>query len=295
MQRSIRVWAPAKVNLVLSVGARRADGYHEVRTVLQAISLWDSLVLTPQAELAVVCEAPGVEDGPFNLAWRAAEALRRAAGITLGARIVLMKAIPVRAGLGGGSADAAAALVGCNRLWGLDWPMVRLAEVASMLGADVPFFLSGGTALGEGRGDVLTPLPPLPSWPVVVACPEQGSATAAAYDTLDALGQWHRPAVDEVVARCRAGAAGGPEQLAAALANSFEDTLAARPDILTLKRALEAEGALRPLLCGSGAAVWGLVASARRAEDIAARLRALGFWAQPARFLGGGVRLTSRA
>ena len=295
MRGGIRMLAPAKLNLLLSVGPRSGDGYHEVRTVLQAISLWDRILLADDAELTVRCSDPRIDGGPRNLAWRAADALRTAAGLDAGATIHVRKGIPAEAGLGGGSADAAAVLVGCNRLWGLHWSLDRLAAVAAGLGADVPFFLAGGTALGEGRGDRLTPLPTLPPWPVVVACPAAGSPTGAAYAALDALGDWRRPSVADALAECRRATGlrsrAGRLRLAGLLANSFEDALLpARPDIAALKHRLAAEGAAAALLCGSGSAVWALAPSLRWAGGTAARLRADGVWARVARFEAGGVR-----
>lgn len=177
--------APAKVNLALDVGPPEADGYHPVRTILQAVCLHDRLVLARCCDLVLECDLAPAGSGPANLAWRAAEALRRAAGLRAGVCIHLVKRVPLQAGLGGGSSDAAAVLRGCNRLWNLDWPAARLAEVGRELGSDVPFFLHGGTALGEGRGDRVRPLPPLPPLPLLLCHPGPGIATAGAYRALD--------------------------------------------------------------------------------------------------------------
>lgn len=291
--------APAKVNLVLSVGARQADGYHEVRTVLQAISLWDSIHITARNTLTVCCSDPRIEDGPTNLAWRAAEALRRAARLDSGACIRVRKGIPAEAGLGGGSSDAAATLVGCNRLWGLHWPLGRLTELAAGLGADVPFFLAGGTVLGEGRGDRLTPLRALPAWPVVVACPTLGSPTGAAYAALDSLEHRSCPAIEGVIAECLRGPTVRSRvarlRLATVMANSFEDALLPlRPDMAALRLRLRTAGAVGTLISGSGAAVWALAPSLRRADAIANQLRNEGIWAKTARFEAGGVRVVAQ-
>src|SRR5262249_27413282 len=145
--------AAAKVNLVLEVLGKREDGYHELATVMQAVELSDRVTIEDAAGLELESRVPGVPTDGRNLALSAAAALRQAAGITRGARITLDKRIPVAAGLGGGSADAAAVLVGLNRLWRLRWPVTRLEEVATGLGMDVPFFLHGGRALATGRGE----------------------------------------------------------------------------------------------------------------------------------------------
>ena len=187
-----RLSAPAKVNLTFEALGRRADGYHEVRTVLHAISLADEVAFAPADELRLVVEPPvGAEaadaralspvvsapTGDDNLVLRAARLLRREAGVTAGAAIRLRKRIPVAAGLGGGSSDAAATLRGLRRLWGLDLDADALRELAAQLGSDVPFFVTGGAALGEGRGERLTPLPPAQGRVVVMAPPPDRNAT----------------------------------------------------------------------------------------------------------------------
>src|SRR5438093_9480835 len=149
----------AKINLTLEVFGLRNDGYHEIVTVMQAVDLSDRLVLEDADVLELRTTASDVPTDGTNLALRAAAALRDRAAVSRGARITLEKRIPVAAGLGGGSTDAAAVLVGLNRLWGLRWSGARLAEVAVTLGMDVPFFLHGGAALGTGRGEQLEPLP----------------------------------------------------------------------------------------------------------------------------------------
>ncbi len=160
----------AKVNLTLEVLGRRPDGYHEVRTVLQTIDLADRLHFSPGTEIQVECCEPGL-DGAGNLVWEAAQALRVAAGCHRGVRIDLDKSIPIAMGLGGGSSDAAATLEGLNSFWELGLEDTELRSIAATLGADVPFFLAGGTAKGEGRGDVISELPAMPQRWMVLACP----------------------------------------------------------------------------------------------------------------------------
>lgn len=153
----------AKINWTLEVLGRRGDGYHELRTILQTISLADTLTFTPVAEgIELVCDAPGIPTDETNLVVRAARLLQRlpqATGRPCGARIVLEKRIPAAAGLGGGSGNAAVALLALRSIWGLEIGLQELIALGSGLGADVPFFILGGTAIGIGRGDEVYPLP----------------------------------------------------------------------------------------------------------------------------------------
>lgn len=166
----LTLMAYAKVNLALEVIGKRDDGYHNVITILQTVDLADTLVISQADELVVECDKANLA-GEGNLAWKAAEALAERAGIAPRARIRIEKRIPVASGLGGGSADAAAALVGLNRLWGLGLPNEELANVAAGLGSDVPFLLTGGTALGTGKGDKITPLPQLAALEMLLVVP----------------------------------------------------------------------------------------------------------------------------
>jgi len=166
----VEVLAFAKLNLTLEVLGRRDDGYHEVRTILQTIDLADRLEVRPYHSLRVECDDPTL-NGEANLVWQAAVALAKRANRKPQASILVQKQIPVGMGLGGGSSDAAAALVTLNRLWGLSLATEGLAEVAANLGSDVPFFLWGGTALAKGRGDQVRPLPPIPLVPATLICP----------------------------------------------------------------------------------------------------------------------------
>jgi len=167
----ITVYACAKINLTLEVTGRRGDGYHEIATVLQEIDLKDTLTFEAHRGLILDCDIPDLNSSQ-NLAFRAAELLRKEAGSRKGAAIRIKKRVPPAAGLGGGSSDGVATLKALNELWGLKLPATRLLELASKLGSDTAFFVHGGTALGEGRGDAITPLPPLPkSWVVLFKPP----------------------------------------------------------------------------------------------------------------------------
>ena len=179
--------AYAKINLTLEVLAKRPDGYHEISTILQAISLADTLTFQPNKTLDFRCNVPSLQT-PDNLVLKAARLLQQTTGSTKGAIISLTKNIPVAAGLGSGATDAAATLVGLNRLWELNIPLKKLTDLAARLGSDVAFFLYGGTALARGRGEQITPLPPIPQlWLVLLKPPVEPvpNKTAQLYSQLN--------------------------------------------------------------------------------------------------------------
>ncbi len=182
---NLTIETPAKVNLTLEVLGKRDDGYHEIASIMQAVSLFDRLTISTADHLSLTTDTPGL-DTRDNLVYRAARLLKDHAGVSTGAHIHLCKDIPVAGGLGGGSSDAAAALLGLGRLWGLHLAREELEVLAARLGSDVPFFLSGGTALSEGRGERISPLPSPPtSWLVLASQPNRlENKTAAAYRAL---------------------------------------------------------------------------------------------------------------
>ena len=167
---SLSIPAYAKINLSLEVIGRRDDGYHEVATILQTVDLADTVTVAPGQGLTVECDDADLS-GERNIVWDAALALAKHAGVTPNAHITIEKRIPVAAGLGGGSSDAAAALRGLNALWGLNLPVPELVSVAGSLGSDVPFLLTGGTSLGAGRGDQLEPLPAVETTRLLLVAP----------------------------------------------------------------------------------------------------------------------------
>jgi 4-diphosphocytidyl-2-C-methyl-D-erythritol kinase len=268
--KSVRVPAYAKVNLRLEVLGRRADGYHELRTIFQTVSLHDTLVLETMRQPGIDLRIAGNiqlagEAGRDNLVYRAIADLGREMGLQRGVRAVLTKRIPVGRGLGGGSSDAAAALVGLLRLTGKRIAGARFLEIASGLGADVAFFLHGGRALGIGRGDEIYPLPDLPRRPVLVISPHE-----IAVPTKDAY-QWLSQELTNE---------DGPTKLmrfcalcwspqGGALSNDFEAAVFPRyPRLAAIKRELLQQGAAEASLAGSGSAVFGVYqhpAKARRA------------------------------
>ena len=275
---SLTVSARAKINLTLDVGRRRPDGFHDIRSVMQTIALHDTLEITltpdrPGVSLAVTGdEAEDVPADTSNIVHHAATRLQALVSDgTPGLAITLTKHIPSQAGLGGGSSDAAATLDAVNSLLGLHLPESQLAEIAATLGADVPFFLCGGTVLAEGLGERLTRLPPLtPHWPLVIVKPSVGVSTAWAYGALDALpGRLAGTATD-------AWLRSGPE---APLGNDFEHVIVPHTAPIAAALALLHQtnaigGSFTPRLCGSGSAVFCRARSDGEAEELAARVRA---------------------
>jgi 4-diphosphocytidyl-2-C-methyl-D-erythritol kinase len=273
----VTVRARAKINLDLRILGRRADGYHELRTVFQTLAWHDTVTVSRvQGPLTIAGDATKMPLDHSNLAWRAAEALWRAAGPrreASGARIAIVKRIPAQAGLGGGSSDAAATLVALNRLWNFRLLRAELASVARPLGADVAFFLTGGTALGLGRGDEIYPLADLPSHYVVVAWPGHGVSTVDAYRWFTEFHARRAPAA------ARDGHAGGwdPECLEAS-GNDMEAPVEAhRPEIGKVRRTLASCGARVAQMSGSGAAVFGLFESKAKAERACGAVKAAGW------------------
>jgi 4-diphosphocytidyl-2-C-methyl-D-erythritol kinase len=266
MPRSLVLRPSAKINLTLRVGPRRLDGYHDVRTLMQSIAVSDTLTFTARGgPFALATHAPGVPAGPENIVWRAAALLWQSAGRPgdpRDAHVRLDKKIPAAAGLGGGSADAAAALTALNVLWGLRRSRHDLVQLAAQIGSDVPFFLQGGTALAAGRGEEIYPVDDISRLGVIVIKPSFGVSTAEAYSWLDA--DRDHPAGDPPTRGSRSrpvdvGWASGPIELA----NDLQAPVARRhPAILDMVEACLREGAAAAAMTGSGSAVYGLFAEA---------------------------------
>jgi 4-diphosphocytidyl-2-C-methyl-D-erythritol kinase len=259
MSRTLIVRPPAKINLMLRVGPARRDGFHDVRTLLQSVALSDTLTVTSRrGPFALAAGGPGVPTDHTNLVSRAAAALWRALGREgepRDAHVKLVKQIPLAAGLGGGSADAAAALVALNVAWEGRRSRRDLARIGSTIGADVPFFLQGGTALGTGRGDEVYPVDDVARLGVVIVKPSFGVATADAYRWLDedrAAGLTDEPAdVRDVEIGWEAGPIG--------LVNDLQGPVARRhAPIAEIVDALTRAGAIGAAMTGSGSAVFGL-------------------------------------
>jgi 4-diphosphocytidyl-2-C-methyl-D-erythritol kinase len=275
--REVRLPAFAKINLRLDILGKRPDGYHELRTIFQSVSLHDELLLRTsrhkEISLSIVGNAVLSQEAPQkNLVYRAVDALRRELKIRSGVEIVLKKTIPAGRGLGGGSSDAAAALLGYLRLTKRSLPLPRLFEIAASLGADVPFFLSGGRALGVSRGDEIYPLPDIPKLYILVVSPRSIHVpTPDAYHWLKARSltltkSAADPKLWKFCALCWSAQGSG-------LSNDFEPPVFQRhPRLAQIKRALLQRGAAEASLAGSGSAVFGVFPS-----PVLARRAAVGF------------------
>jgi 4-diphosphocytidyl-2-C-methyl-D-erythritol kinase len=262
--------APAKLNLGLQVLGRRDDGFHELLTVFQEIDLVDRLSLSPAAEISLQVRGLPAPAGGGNLVVQAARLLAEELGGARGAHMVLDKRIPAGAGLGGGSSDAASALLGLHRLWGGALGPEDLRRLAMRLGSDVPYFLVGGTALGMGRGEAVCPLPDLPSLAVCVVCPEQGLSTPEVYRRgdfpLTVLRKYN------IINRFAQYVLSG-EGLDELVRNDLQHAAAGLlPAIEEWCAKLRQEGALAAALTGSGSAVYGLFPDAAAASTAAESL-----------------------
>jgi 4-diphosphocytidyl-2-C-methyl-D-erythritol kinase len=267
MKKSVRLPAFAKINLCLNVMGRRPDGYHELRTIFQAISLHDTLEVSLIREPGIVFETddPGLPLGRKNLVYRAIEAIGPEIGFRGGVRARLEKRIPAARGLGGGSSDAAAAIIAMLRLTGEKVPFERVTEIAAGLGADVPFFLFGGRAVAVNRGDEIYPLADGPKRAVVVVSPRNiGVSTKDAYQWVSAelTNRPKPPNIWKFCALCWS-------RQEAAISNDFEAPVYGRhPRLREIRDGLLQEGAAAAALAGSGSAVFGVFrnpAQARRA------------------------------
>ena len=275
MQRSVFVPAYAKINLTLAVLGKRADGYHDLSSVMQTISLHDTLRLTTNRSGQITVHSDNPElNAPDNLALRAAMALRDATrDEALGAEIELLKAIPSPGGLGGGSSDAASVLLALNALWETQVPLERLAQLAAALGSDVPYFLSGGTALIAGRGEYVTPLPDAQSLWLVLARPPIAVSTAAVYRALSPADYATSDDTDAIVQAIQQGEPLPLERLS----NSLEaPVLRDYPEIATTRDALLTSGAPLVRMSGSGPTLYAPFGALDDASRVYAKARSQG-------------------
>lgn len=295
MEQVITAESYAKVNLTLCVRERRPDGYHQIESVLQAVGLFDQLRFEHQETgISVSCDHPQVPTDEENLCFQAARMLQERAGQEQAAEITIEKAIPPGAGLGGGSSNAAATLLALNELWELGMGDDDLHSIASQLGADVPFFLKGGTALAKGIGEELSPIREVKSSWLVLAKPEFDISTTWAYAELDRLrDQGQKGKASEVSgAMLDALQANDLRQIAQYLHNDFEDVLLlAFPDLGRIKESLVQAGCLGALVSGSGSAVFGVAADEEQAERVAAALASRWPWIRIARTIEQGAIL----
>lgn len=281
----IREPAPAKINLYLEVGPLAADGYHPVTTILQTLALHDLVTLDPDAPFSFECDPSVGVPSEENIACRAAHELARHAGRTLEGAFHVEKAIPTGAGLGGGSSDAAAVLrVLCDD-WGYDPLDPEVVAVAASLGADVPFFLRGGTGLYGGRGDELVQALPTVPLDVVIVNPGEPVPTAAAYTAFDRLvvppAPGPQPMIDALVS-------GDPDLVAAALHNDMtEASCALVPAVAQAIRLVQgSSGVIGTAMAGSGSSVFGICETVDSAMETAELASAMGSWTVATRAIG---------
>lgn len=284
----VTVRVPAKVNVQLAVGGLRPDGFHDLANVFLAVGLHDEVTATPAGTLRITASGPDAHQVPLdetNLAARAARALAERHGLRPDVHLHIAKDIPVAGGMAGGSADAAAALLACDTLWGCDTPQDELLEICADLGSDVPFSLIGGAALGRGRGELLEPLKVGGTFHWVFAVADGGLSTPAVYrecDRLREVGGQGSSAADvpdpqpspALLDALRSGDAGA---LAGAVANDLQAAaLSLRPSLAKTLRAGTEGGALAALVSGSGPTCAFLAADCAAAEKIAEALTASG-------------------
>jgi 4-diphosphocytidyl-2-C-methyl-D-erythritol kinase len=278
-QAQVTVRSPAKINLGLSVGPPRPDGFHPLATIYQAVALYDDVTATVRDDLEITVEVVGdfavdVPTDDSNLAVRAARLLQAEFDVEEGVDLTIRKAIPVAGGMAGGSTDAAATLVACNRLWGLQLSPAELERIAADLGSDVPFCLVGHTALGRGRGEQVTEVMSRGTFHWVFAIADGGLSTPAVYKELDRQRPLRRVESPEVRPELLSALLSGqPAALAVALSNDLQSAaLSLRPELAaTLQFGLD-QGALAAMVSGSGPTCLFLAADSRSAVDLAVEL-----------------------
>ena len=270
----MRLPAYAKLNLTFEVLGRRDDGFHQVATIMQTISLADILEIEHDTELRVECEYSHLA-GDQNLVWQAAVALGKAGKIDPKARINIEKHIPVGMGLGGGSSDAATALLGLNALWGLGLPLEHLAEIAASLGSDVSFFLWGGTALAQGKGEQISILPALPTLAVTLVFPDLAIAgkTTAMYSKLTRA-QFSDGGVTRQMMHTLVSGQFVKESVGGLVFNAFSEVAAqSYPELTDMCRQVIDDGGPVMHLCGAGPAFFTLPSSEEEHQRIAELLQ----------------------
>ena len=271
--REIKLKARAKINLGLDVVRKREDGYHEVRMIMQMINLYDKITMRriTESEIRVTTNLPYLPVNEDNLVYRAAKLLMDEFQVTEGVEIELQKYIPVAAGMAGGSSDAAAVMVGINRIFHLGLTKKQLMERGVKIGADVPFCIMRGTALAEGIGEVLTPLPAMPHCSLVIAKPKIHVSTKFVYGNLKANELKEHPDIDGQVQALREGSL---EQLVAKMGNVLETvTVPAYPVIDEIKRTMLKNDAMGAMMSGSGPTVFGVFEREERAQEVCRLLK----------------------
>ena len=267
----MRLYANAKINLTLDVCGRRSDGYHEVSMIMQSVDVHDVLDIEKNQgdSIILTCDNNTLPCDDSNLIIRAAKALMSHVGRNDGLKMHLSKNIPMAAGLAGGSADAAAALIGINELMGYGLSIDELKSIGAKLGADIPFCIQGGTCLAEGIGEILTPVDPMPDCYIVLVKPPFDVSTKYVYEHLDAIpyDKLTHPDTHKMAMLIKQGSIKG---IAAGIGNILEEvTATGYPEILDIKSSLMSYGALGVLMSGSGPTVYALFDDKSKAEDAA--------------------------
>lgn len=265
--------AYAKINIGLDVLRRRADGYHEVRMIMQTVDIFDELIIEKKAQAGIELQTDHRElpsDGS-NLICKAAELLFRERKITEGVKITMVKRIPIAAGMAGGSSDAAAAMRGLNALFEMGYSVSQLQELGVRLGADIPYCITGGTMLSEGIGEILTPLPAPPECFLLIAKPDINVSTGFVYGNLHADTLEFHPDIDGMIGALEAGSRKG---MTDRLGNVLETvTVKEYPVIDRIKEVMRTQGAENALMSGSGPTVFGIFGQKETAEAAAAAIR----------------------
>lgn len=280
MSQSLKLKALAKINLGLDVLGRRENGYHDVRMVMQTIYLYDNVTINkieqPGIQLKTNLSYLPVDDK--NIAYKAAKMLMEEFHIEEGIEIILDKHIPVAAGLAGGSSNAAAVLVGMNRMFNLGLSQQELKERGVKLGADVPYCIMRGTVLAEGIGEILTPLAPMPKCFILVAKPGISVSTKTVYEKLDSREIENHPDIDGVIAGLNEG---DLKKVASSMGNVLEHvTISDYPIIEEIKNVMSEEGALGAMMSGSGPTVFGIYDDKMLAKQAQQKIKELGLTKQ---------------
>ncbi|MBE5923995.1 MAG: 4-(cytidine 5'-diphospho)-2-C-methyl-D-erythritol kinase [Lachnospiraceae bacterium] len=258
MSESLQLKAYAKINLGLDVVGRRENGYHDVRMIMQTITLFDKLTfkVIEEDEIRISTNLSFLSPGENNLVYKAIKLIKDTHGIKQGMEVDLFKCIPVAAGMAGGSTDCAAALYGASKLFGLNLSKQELMDLGVKLGADVPYCVMRGTALSEGIGEILTPLSPMPDCNILVAKPSISVSTKFVYEHLDAKESYEHPDIDGMIGAINSGDLQG---IADRLGNVLETvTVPEYPVIDDIKTYMKEHGALNALMSGSGPTVFGI-------------------------------------
>ena len=256
--KSINLKAYGKINLSLDITGRREDGYHLVRMVMQTVDIFDKLYMEKREDGLITLETniPFVPCDESNIVYKAVDLIRKEYDIKEGVHVKLRKAIPVSAGMGGGSADAAAALKGMNRLFSLKMSGDKLRAYAARLGADVPYLIDGGTCLAEGIGEILTPIDGIPSCKLIIVKPKASASTKHIYAKYDEKERTYHPDVDGMVEAIKEGNA---DKMCSLLGNVLEEVTAGECKAVNeIKQALKEAGAKGVLMSGSGTTVFGI-------------------------------------